>query len=437
MKRAVFLIIAGGLVLSLMGCGKDSTSNNAAVQSVSALCGYSAAGAVNQYSGVVTSQKEVKVKKNKDLTIAEVMVSQGDEVEAGQILFRYDADQVQMNLEKAQLELEQYVNQADSATKQIAKLEKEQQSASTSDQVLEYSLQIQEQQNTLDQANYNSKVKQKEVDKIQAQLNSLDVTAPVTGMIKSIADDSDSSTSTAADSSSTTSSSGDDAYIVITQTGDLQVKGYVNENNMGILTEGMSVTLRSRLDENQTWKGTISEIDWNSPVNTSSSSSAGTTSDETSTVSNSSKYPFYVELESTDGLLMGQHLYIEPVLGGEENESSEIVLSAGFINDADGAAWVWAENAGGELEKRSVTLGDYEEAQDRYVIAGGLSLEDYVAYPENGLSEGMTCVEYNTISNTDAADAGAADAGTADADAVDAETADTDSNLSGDSANQQ
>ena len=40
-----------------------------------------------------------------------------------------------------------------------------------------------------------------------------------------------------------------------------------------------------------------------------------------SDVSTASKYPFYVTLDSSDGLLMGQHVYIEPDHGqGQRQE---------------------------------------------------------------------------------------------------------------------
>ena len=112
----------------------------------------------------------------------------------------------------------------------------------------------------------------------------------------------------------------------------------------------------------------------------------------------SSRYPFYVELESDEGLLMGQHVYIEPATG---NEESGIVLDAGFFRDVEGEAWVWAEGNGGKLEKRPVTLGAYDEMRDAYPVLSGLSAEDAIAFPEETLHAGMRCVPYEEAAADD------------------------------------
>lgn len=42
-----------------------------------------------------------------------------------------------------------------------------------------------------------------------------------------------------------------------------------------------------------------------------------------------------------------------------------------------------------------MTLGEYDEMMETYVVTGGLTTEDFVAFPDEGLSEGMTCVPYD------------------------------------------
>jgi HlyD family secretion protein len=74
------------------------------------------------------------------------------------------------------------------------------------------------------------------------------------------------------------------------------------------------------------------------------------------------------------------------------------MLPAYFINDEDGDAWVWAANAKGKLEKRSVTLGVYDSDLDEYEILSGLTAEDYIAFPEDSLSEGMAVTYYDESS---------------------------------------
>ena len=103
--------------------------------------------------------------------------------------------------------------------------------------------------------------------------------------------------------------------ISIVQTGGFRVKGYVNESNASVLNEGAKVVIRARTG-NQTWSGAITSIDWNNPAQSGGSNYYDGGSSDTGT---SSKYPFYVELDSSDGLLLGQHVYIEPDLGQSDS----------------------------------------------------------------------------------------------------------------------
>ena len=105
-----------------------------------------------------------------------------------------------------------------------------------------------------------------------------------------------------------------------------------------------------------------------------------------------SKYTFYVDIEDLDGLIIGQHVYMR-VDDGTPDPDGKIRLATGFINDIDGDAWVWAEDSANKLEKRSVTLGEYDETEDTYVIEKGLSETDYIAFPSDNLEVGMTCNE--------------------------------------------
>ena len=111
----------------------------------------------------------------------------------------------------------------------------------------------------------------------------------------------------------------------------------------------------------------------------------------------SSKYPFYVKLEGKgDGLLMGQHVYIEPDYGQEdETDVNAINLPSYFINDADGNPWVWAKNSKDKLEKRNLKLGEYNGETDTYPVLDGLTAEDYIAFPDDSLKAGMACITYD------------------------------------------
>ena len=104
----------------------------------------------------------------------------------------------------------------------------------------------------------------------------------------------------------------------------------------------------------------------------------------------SSKYSFYVDLESTEGLILGQHVTIEPDYGqGQQREG--VWLNSSFVlgNEAGTAFYVWAaKRDGAKLEKRSITLGKYDEALDMHEITSGLGMDEYVAWPSDDCKEG-------------------------------------------------
>ena len=180
------------------------------------------------------------------------------------------------------------------------------------------------------------------------------------------------------------------AYMKILATGEYRVKGTIDETSVGTISEGTPVILRSRLDETQTWTGSISKIDTES---TQTDSNSSYMYDGGSSGDSASKYSFYVTLDSTDGLMLGQHLYIEPDYGqGEVEEKEGVWLYGYYIVQDDGDPYVWAADKKNRLEKRKVELGEYDENLDEYEIKSGLSEDDLIAFPMQGLYEGVTAV---------------------------------------------
>ncbi len=110
-------------------------------------------------------------------------------------------------------------------------------------------------------------------------------------------------------------SSDSNAFITILATGDYRIKGKVNEQNLSEIQEGEKAIVRSRVDENQTWSGTFTAVNTDEAENNNNNMYYGATSTETT----SSSYSFYVILDSSDGLLLGQHVYIEKDVGEEQS----------------------------------------------------------------------------------------------------------------------
>ena len=83
--------------------------------------------------------------------------------------------------------------------------------------------------------------------------------------------------------------------------------------------------------------------------------------------------PVHVNLDSSDGLMLGQHVYIELDEGQDDNKVG-IWLNDYFIVDADtDSPYVWIADAGNKLVKRDVVLGQYDENLAEYEIADGLT----------------------------------------------------------------
>ena len=66
---------------------------------------------------------------------------------------------------------------------------------------------------------------------------------------------------------------------------------------------GESVIISSRVDSSKTWKGTMGSIDMNNGTSDSDSSdmNMGMSSTGSDDQTSSTSYPFYVELDSSDG----------------------------------------------------------------------------------------------------------------------------------------
>ena len=359
-KFAVMALAAVMLLSAVTGCGA-SAEGEASVQSVSMICGLGSTGLTDRFAGMVTAQSETQIKKNDNATVDAIKVKVDQEVKKGDALFTYDSSQARLDLEKAQLERDK--------------------NGAASDEQMNYALEIRQANADILEKEYKISLKAKDVEKLQNALNNVTVTSPVDGRIKSINENG-----------GTDQMGNPLPFMTIVETSGFRVKGYVNENNAGALSEGTSVIIRSRVSD-QTWKGTISLIDWENAQQSSQDRYYDGGSDDTTT---SSKYPFCVELDSSDGLLLGQHVYIEPDYGqGEAQDANTLKLPSYYINDADSSPWVWAQSSKGKLEKRSLTLGDYDADMDTYVVTDGLTAEDYIAFPDETLKAGMACVTYD------------------------------------------
>lgn len=361
MKRSVLALTALALTLVLTGCGSDETA--VYVQKISNINGIST---TERFSGLVVSENLTEVKKDSDKEVAELLVKEGQDVKEGDPLFSYDTDKLQLSADKLDLEREQLNSSLQDYQTQISQLEREREKVNANKK-LQYTIQIQSAQVSLKEAELNLKTKEVELEKAQKLLQNATVLSPTTGRIQSI------------NESGTDSQGNAVAYITIQQAGSYRVRGTIGELQQGAVSKGDRIMMVSRVDPSKTWLGTVTLVDYENPIKNDNSGSyviAGNDSSNTA-----SKYPFYVELDSMDGLIMGQHLYLERYTEGA-GASGVPVSSAYICYEEDGSAYVWAENSHAKLEKRAITLGDYNENSDCYDVVDGLTEDDYIAFPD-------------------------------------------------------
>ena len=380
-KYIAFVLVL--CLLCLTGCGGNS--GGVYVQSVKTLAGYGGIAPGDRFSGIVVSENVAEIQKDGDKTIGELLVREGDDVTEGQELFSYDTEQLQLNLDKQKLELEQLQVTIESYTEQIADLEKARDRVYES-QKLQYTIQIQSLQVDLKEAELKLKAKETEVEQSQNILENATVVSPVTGRVQSISENG-------------TDNYGNPlAYITIQQAGSYRIKGTLGELQRGGILEGSRMKIFSRTDPDTFWTGTVTLVDYESPYQGSDYDRYyGMSSDE---MGSSSKYPFYVELDSTEGLILGQHIYME--LETEEEEAPALSISSAFFcYDEDGSVYVWAEKRG-KLEKRPVVQGEYNPMLDTYQVTEGLTEEDYIAFPDAQLcQEGAPTTHDQVVQETE------------------------------------
>jgi len=324
MKRFLSLMLCVLMLPALSACGGEEES--VGVQAVSMIAGGGSA-LVERCAGKVVSGETAKLQKDADKTILEVLVEEGDMVEEGDLLFRYDAAAMELELEKLKLEKQGMENTITTATADIEELERQKAMVYVTNQ-LSYTIQIDSKKADLREAEYNKAIKEREIANMEKALESTDVVSPIGGRVMSVNENA--------------SGSGEgegDAFITVMDVSRYRVQGTLNELNLGTLYEGMSVLVRSRMDENAVWQGVIESIDWENPVsgNNNQMYYIGPTDEMTS----SSKYPFYVTLDNIDGLILGQHIYVEPDYG-QAQLAEGLWIPAYYISDADSSPWVWA-----------------------------------------------------------------------------------------------
>lgn len=307
-------------------------------------------------------------------------VEAGQKVRKGDKLFSYDTTEASNSIAQKKLDIEAQNNEIAAQNNTIedykAELNKGGDKVEIQARINDASYAIRQAQNTI-------KATQTEIDQLNKQIKNSTVLSTIDGIIKEVNKDG-----------GTDESGNKKPLVSITQTSDFRVKGSISE--MGSISEGTNVIVRSRINEDQIYKGAVTKVETD-PQSNSNNNVYGNDSNESA-----SKYPFYVTLDNNKGLKLGQHVYIE-VDNGQSTKKKGIWLDASFIvSDDNGNSYVWVSEKG-KLKKRKVELGKTDEETSTTKIKSGLSEDDYIAWADNTYKEGMkTTTEYQKETDGDA-----------------------------------
>ena len=354
------------------------------VQSVSAITGVGPAGRRNRYAGVVEAKNVIKVDPDQDLTVKECFVSAGDKVKEGDPLFSYDVESMEITYEQLKLDIQGLENGIQTGREKVESLNKQLQKA-RANKKYDIQMDIQTEELEIRKKDYELTGKRKQAEDMADALQNSVVFSTVTGTVRSVKDPDGSGQDYGYGDGSQ-----DSAYITIVAGNDYCVKGTVSEQTIHTLQEGMDVRILSRVNK-AVWPGYIYKINTEETKQNNNRYYYGSSDGE-----QASKYDFFVELYSNEGLLMGQHVYIE--IGADDTEETDnLILPSYYVVENDGDPFVYAADAKGRIEKRKVVLGEWDEVDGTVVILEGLSYLDRIAFPDESVQVGMPVSETSYV----------------------------------------
>lgn len=368
----------------------DTVEGRVYVDSVEKITDPTVGGTNQRFSGVIEPQKTWKIEASGDKKIKDIFVEEGDQVKVGQDLFTYDTAEAEENLVEAEIELDRLTSDIETSQKQIETMRAELAKVTGEDERLEYTNLIQTKENSLKKSEYDLKKQRVNIEQLKNSIANSTVQSEMDGIIKSINEN-------AGGASYGYGNDDNNAFMTVLATGNYRVKGTANEQNRNAVQQGLPVIVHSRVNENDIWNGIMGSLDTeNTAQNNNNDYYYGMGSGD----NNSSNYNFYVDLENSDGLILGQHVYLE-VDNGQYKHTEGVWLNGYYIvYDENGNSSVWAADSKDRMEQRAVTLGEYDEELDLYEITEGLTKEDYIAFPTAEIEAGMAAernVENATI----------------------------------------
>ncbi|WEG18841.1 efflux RND transporter periplasmic adaptor subunit [Alkalihalophilus pseudofirmus] len=337
------------------------------------------------FSGKVEPEKHEKIyyeaEKGK---IEEIFVKEGDLIDEGTELFVYEPlDSSTLELEQLKMQLEMsylQINQTDKKKKKIEKSLKETQDKEEKELIQEELDQI---SFDLRMSNLEAAQLQKQIANMEEEENSTTVVSNSQGIVQSVNED-------VMNGASMEQAPG--PFIQIVSTGSYLVKSQINEFLLDSIEVDQMVKITKKAGGEEEWLGKIIEIG-KLPVGNDQGDPMMDYYGESNP--QSSNYPFTVLIEEHDGLEIGFHVNVEPVSEDSSSEADAIRVMRDFVVFEDDAPYVWLVNEEEEATKQVVETGAEFEEDYTIEIVSGISLDDYLVYPDPSVTEGKKVTIYH------------------------------------------
>ncbi len=310
-------------------------------------------------------------------TSAQVLVSVGQQVNAGEQVVQYDTTTAQAAYDTAVRNLNKIGRQINylktygvaPATTQTTDTESSGEGAAA--------VQQSQQQTAQDKASYNQQLQdlndnyadaQAEVNKAQAALNETVVTSRVSGTVVEVNNDIDPS------------SKENKTLVHIATEGELQIQGNLSEYDLSTVKVGQAVTIKSKVYTDKTWQGTISYIS-NYPNETSTAS----TTDTTSSGASASNYEFKADITSPlDELKQGFTVSLEV-----QNSETHILVPVSAVVKKNKKNYVWVYDKDKQkITKTEVSLGK-ADAKSQEILTGLQTGQTIIENPSSDFENGQ------------------------------------------------
>ncbi|WP_405099836.1 efflux RND transporter periplasmic adaptor subunit [Oceanobacillus sp. FSL H7-0719] len=350
------------------------------------------------FSGKVEAEKMEKVYLDPAKgTIKEVFVSEGDTVEEGTKLFEYELtedltmekDQKQIELEMAYMEINRLQKQKERMEKQISEAQiVVHTTADSEEEEFEPAADKEMLQEELEQITFDLRMSNLQAGQVQKELAAFkeEEESPIVvssgpGVVQSINQDLMEGMPVGEEGGSS------GPLLSIVSTGSYLIKSEVNELLLDTIAVDDEVRITTKKGMDGEWIGKIIDIG-KLPVGSEEEGMEEFYYEEGNP--QTSKYPFTVLLEEHEGLEIGFHVNVEPTnaTDGDDASGDEIAIPIDYIVQDDEEPYVWAvDPETSEAYKQTVEMVVTDDGFLAEILSG-LTIEDYIVYPDPSLKEG-------------------------------------------------